>query len=174
MPLREQPELNGARAIFPGELDPRMLMSERLTSLATLAAGVAHEINNPIAAVLANLRFIAQELEAGTSRPEDLKEAIEDALTAASRVGEIVMHLKQFAREDEHELPRATDVASVLGSAVVPRPARAARPCRAEARGRGRAAGAVSPVRLGQVLLILSERRAGHPCGDTRRRTRCA
>src|SRR5262245_32849444 len=40
----------------------RSLLSDRLLSLSTLAGGVAHEINNPLAVTLANLEFSLAEL----------------------------------------------------------------------------------------------------------------
>jgi CheY-like chemotaxis protein len=44
------------------ELQARLAQTDRLTSLGTLAAGVAHEINNPLAYVLLNLGFLSEEL----------------------------------------------------------------------------------------------------------------
>ena len=44
------------------ELQARLAQTDRLTSLGTLAAGVAHEINNPLAYVLLNLGFVAEAL----------------------------------------------------------------------------------------------------------------
>src|SRR5262249_28064112 len=41
------------------ELQARLLLADRLASVGTLAAGVAHEINNPLAYVMANLEFLA-------------------------------------------------------------------------------------------------------------------
>ncbi|HEX4446364.1 MAG TPA: response regulator [Polyangiaceae bacterium] len=44
------------------ELQARLAQTDRLTSLGTLAVGVAHEINNPLAYVLLNLGYVAEEL----------------------------------------------------------------------------------------------------------------
>src|SRR5258708_34276997 len=46
------------------ELQARLAQTDRLTSLGTLAAGVAHEINNPLAYVLLNVTFVAERLPA--------------------------------------------------------------------------------------------------------------
>jgi signal transduction histidine kinase len=44
------------------ELQSKLAQTDRLTSLGTLAAGVAHEINNPLAYVLLNISFVAEQL----------------------------------------------------------------------------------------------------------------
>jgi signal transduction histidine kinase len=44
------------------QLQAKLAETDRLTSLGTLAAGVAHEINNPLAYVMANMSFVAQTL----------------------------------------------------------------------------------------------------------------
>ena len=44
------------------ELQSKLAQTDRLTSLGTLAAGVAHEINNPLAYVLLNVTFVAEQL----------------------------------------------------------------------------------------------------------------
>src|SRR5262249_53990192 len=44
------------------KMSEQLLISDRMASVGTLAAGVAHEINNPLAVLIANLEFIAQNL----------------------------------------------------------------------------------------------------------------
>jgi PAS domain S-box-containing protein len=85
----------------------KLRLAERLTSLGTMAAGVAHEINNPLAFVLANLNVVKGEL---TKLPptdavdvEDLRDAVSEAIEGAERVRQIVLGLKPFTRVDEHQ-----------------------------------------------------------------------
>jgi PAS domain S-box-containing protein len=82
----------------------QLMLSDRLASVGMLAAGVAHEINNPLAACLANLDMLKSSVETDTPKPAELAEAREmlaDASHAAHRVREIVRDLKIFARHED-------------------------------------------------------------------------
>ena len=64
----------------------QLMVSDRMASLGTLAAGVAHEINNPLAAVMGNLEVTLENVKGTSRRPasmEELVEIVQDALTAA-------------------------------------------------------------------------------------------
>ncbi|HSB21170.1 MAG TPA: ATP-binding protein [Anaeromyxobacteraceae bacterium] len=71
--------------------------AERLASLGTLAAGVAHEINNPLAYVLTNLEFALSRLAESGAPKEDL-EALAEARDGAARVRDVVRGLRAFSR----------------------------------------------------------------------------
>jgi len=85
----------------------QLMVSDRMASVGALAAGVAHEINNPLAAVLVNLEFavdVSAELarEAGPLiQLADLQDILRDAREAAERVREIAKDLKIFSRAEE-------------------------------------------------------------------------
>jgi two-component system, cell cycle sensor histidine kinase and response regulator CckA len=81
------------------KLQARLLLVDRLMSVGSLAAGVAHEINNPLSYVMGNLAFMREELqkrEAG-----ELLEAARDAEQGAERVRRIVKNLQEFSRADQ-------------------------------------------------------------------------
>lgn len=88
-------------------LQAQLRLAERLTSLGTMAAGVAHEINNPLAFVLANLNVVKSELARMPDVPDidmvDLRDAVNEAIEGAERMRQIVQGLKPFARADEHQ-----------------------------------------------------------------------
>ncbi|HEU0033858.1 MAG TPA: response regulator [Kofleriaceae bacterium] len=97
-----------------------LMVADRMASVGTLAAGVAHEINNPLASVIANLDMALQDvrdLGTRTQLPPDLPEELEDARTAADRVREIVRDLKIFSRTEE-ERRGPVDVEHVLESTI--------------------------------------------------------
>ena len=93
----------------------QLLYSERMASMGALSGGLAHEINNPLASVLANLALLQQELPKllpDSEHTRDLLEAVAEAYRGADRVAQIVRGLKVFSRGlDERRQP--LDVARV-------------------------------------------------------------
>jgi PAS domain S-box-containing protein len=76
-----------------------LIQAERLATAGQLAAGVGHEINNPLAYVLANMTFALEEL-AERERDESLAEvldALQQARKGAERIRNIVRDLRTFA-----------------------------------------------------------------------------
>ncbi len=73
----------------------QLMRADRLAALGTLAAGIAHEINNPLQPLLTNLELMLEDLEQG--RPAD-RELIESAVRDVQRIKRIVSGLLDFAR----------------------------------------------------------------------------
>ncbi len=78
---------------------------ERLASLGRIAAGMAHEINNPLAVIHASADYIA-EVAADVDN-EDLTCCIEDMRLAIERISVFVQHICTFARRERPELVEA-------------------------------------------------------------------
>lgn len=96
-------------------LRAKLVVSDRMASLGTLAAGIAHEINNPLSYVIGNLQLVAETLR--DSPDGDLIAAIGDASDGAERVRKIVSGLRVFSRsEDEKRV--ALDVRGALEAAI--------------------------------------------------------
>ncbi|HKU42600.1 MAG TPA: response regulator [Polyangiales bacterium] len=104
-------------------LQRRLEFAERLASLGTLAAGVAHEINNPLSFVVANVEFALAELK--RAKPElpnlpwfdEVLRALGEAQVGVSRVTQIVSELRAFARPANAPFGRV-DVNRVIASAI--------------------------------------------------------
>ncbi|HEY4059462.1 MAG TPA: histidine kinase dimerization/phospho-acceptor domain-containing protein, partial [Kofleriaceae bacterium] len=79
-----------------------LIAKEKLSSIGLLAAGVAHEINNPMAYVTMNVHALLEDLREAPNLPETLQGYVEDLLPSTidgiSRVNTIVRDLQQFAR----------------------------------------------------------------------------
>jgi signal transduction histidine kinase len=98
----------------------QLMISDRMASLGTLAAGMAHEINNPLATVIGNLGVALEHVRATSRRPAspaEMQEIIEDALTAADRIRSIVRDLRLFSRSPEDK-SKPVDLESVIDSAL--------------------------------------------------------
>ncbi len=103
---------------------------ERLATVGSLAAGVAHEINNPLAYVIANVQFALDNITQYQQREQELshdpererrraqlKEALYEANEGARRVQRIVADLKTLARQGEDRV-EPVDVENTLHWAI--------------------------------------------------------
>ena len=104
------------------ELQAKLLLADRMAAVGTLAAGVAHEINNPLAYVSMNLTTLITEFEKFTGHLDpdqraDLEELLSDTVEGTQRVKEIVRDLKAFSRSDDPSHCEV-DVRLLLESAI--------------------------------------------------------
>jgi PAS domain S-box-containing protein len=105
------------------KLQEQLQVSDRMASVGTLAAGIAHEINNPLSSVLANLEFALRDVtELTKESPEPARlstvtHELTDAHEAAERVRRIVQDLRILSRADSEER-QAVDAERVMESAV--------------------------------------------------------
>lgn len=83
------------------ERDAQLQLSSRLAAMGTLAAGVGHEINNPLTYVVGNLAFIEEELANDTTIDRDVVAAVRESIAGAHQVRNIVSDLKALARADD-------------------------------------------------------------------------
>ncbi|MBI5022437.1 MAG: cache domain-containing protein [Ignavibacteriales bacterium] len=77
------------------KIHAQLFRSEKLASLGKLAAGVAHEINNPLTGILTNSSLLLDDLPASDPRREDIDVIVKETI----RCREIVKRLLDFARQ---------------------------------------------------------------------------
>lgn len=127
IPIMEDGELVCAQAVVHDVTQLRtaekaLIHSERMASVGTLAAGVAHEINNPLAYVISNIDVAAEELRdigggSPSARFRELLATVVEAREGAERIRRIVRGLRTFSRSDE-EVVAPVDLRRVLDGAV--------------------------------------------------------
>ena len=104
------------------KLEAQLRLTETMSTVGTLAAGMAHEINNPLTYVIANLEFLAQRLPQhgpwlGERQAREWVSALTEAREGASRVQRIVKDLKDASRGDQDHYGEV-DVEQVMESTL--------------------------------------------------------
>lgn len=125
------------------KMHEQLMISERMASVGTLAAGVAHEINNPLAAVIGNVEFVTETMAriseevrrqallkerraAATdnflnwsgARLGEVRESMALMLEAAERMRLVVRDLRVFSHPGEEKNPGPVDLRLVLESSL--------------------------------------------------------
>jgi signal transduction histidine kinase len=110
-------------------LQAQIVHSEKMASLGQLTAGIAHELNNPLAFIYSNLDILKDTVGKlkGMASPapdadlrdflDDITELVADCQEGAERVKDVVQNLRLFSRLDEAE-PKKTNIHEGLDSTI--------------------------------------------------------
>ena len=91
----------------------QLLQSEKMASLGKMAAGVAHQLNNPLSGILLFTKLVMEEYELPKEALEDLQRVLDDAV----RTKDIVKELLEFARQTSHEM-KPQDVNAIISRTI--------------------------------------------------------
>jgi len=113
------------------QMERQAILNDKLATLGTLAAGVAHEVNNPLTYVLGNLTFLKEQVEEMKCQVQqkgcmdetcnrilsEMTEELNDITQGGERIRDIVKGLKSFVRGSEETIEKV-DLNQVVESAI--------------------------------------------------------
>jgi len=104
------------RRRMASETEAQLLRSSRMAELGTLAAGVAHEINNPLCYIQGNVEYLLRQGEAVD--PADVERIYEEIHTGARHIARIVRDIGTFSRVEEEGEVEVLDVRAALDASI--------------------------------------------------------
>ncbi len=98
------------------DTEEKLTRADKLSSIGTLAGGMAHEINNPVGAILTSVQTLLIEFD---EKDEDTRETLQVIQEAARKCREIVQKLLSYSRISEESPKQALDINEVIEEALL-------------------------------------------------------
>ena len=95
----------------------QLMHLSRVAMLGELSGGIAHELNQPLTAILSNAQAAQHLLANNSGTPEMLAEILQDIVAADQRAGEVIQRLRALFRRGETQF-RAVDVNTLVGEVL--------------------------------------------------------
>lgn len=96
----------------------KLQSAAKMASLGEMAAGIAHEINNPLSIVVGKANLLLQNLEKASLTNEKLKESLEKIISNSNRASKIITGLKALSRNVEGEPMALVDMDAILNDSL--------------------------------------------------------
>jgi PAS domain S-box-containing protein len=91
----------------------QLLQAEKMASLGKMAAGVAHQLNNPLSGIILFTKLVMEEYDL----PQDALKDLDRVLYDANRAKDIVKELLKFARQTSHEM-KPLDINDIISRTI--------------------------------------------------------
>jgi PAS domain S-box-containing protein len=76
----------------------------RVSIMGELAASLAHELNQPLAAILSNAQAALRFMDRQIADPQEIREILQDIVTANRRAGDVIRHVRALVKKGEADL----------------------------------------------------------------------
>jgi len=100
------------------QMERKLQARAHLVALGTLAAGIGHEINNPLTWVIGNIELALEELNTGAFDLDTIKGELEEARAGSQRLRNLVQSMKVLARGERAEND-LVDLRDILDKSIV-------------------------------------------------------
>jgi PAS domain S-box-containing protein len=97
------------------QMEMQLIQADKMASLGELAAGVAHEINNPLSGIISNAEFLQEEIPAGN---EEQQEEVREIVENSQRIKTIVQDLLNFSRQRDSKTYTILDIPAIISSSL--------------------------------------------------------
>jgi signal transduction histidine kinase len=97
------------------QMEMQLIQADKMASLGELAAGVAHEINNPLSGILSNAEFLQEEIP---DESEEQQEEVLEIVENSQRIKTIVQDLLNFSRQRDSKTYTTIDISSIITSSL--------------------------------------------------------
>ncbi len=94
--------------------EKNLAQAERLAALGTFAAGIAHEINNPVGSILLSAQYSLSP----RATPEKIQRSLNEIVESAKRCGKIVKGILKFSRKQQENMKQLSCLNTVLNEGI--------------------------------------------------------